>query len=239
MSSDSFIQKTGKKHVPVLTTELRSAILASFHAAQIPPHGPAYHDWLVRAADELACSQPQCRRVIAEYQGQLQSGVGQSVGTMAQQIADMMGATMVQAFAVLEKGLLAEDVSYLRDGAGNLVKEDGHYVKIRKPLWATRLKAVENTLKVHGAFAPQQVNVNELKIIANITDGELFNRIDALQRNLAILTRDTAAALGGTRSLSAGSAGEKGDSGQVVLADRVYEDEGRTGSDEPLQELSE
>jgi hypothetical protein len=118
----------------------------------------------------------------------------------------------------------AEEVTFLRDRHGDpVLGEDGKPKEIRAPLWGIRLKAAENVTKIHGGYAPTQIEVNETIRLEDMTTDQMLEKLSESQRRIAQLTRELTEGTAGAAGTRTGTDGQAISAGQVVLADRVHQ----------------
>ena len=203
--------------------------------------------WVSRLSDESGIPEAQIRRVIARGAGTMLNAISDRIQTYAQDIADLIGADLVTALDTLRESFTATKKKVLLDKSGRprlideteggpgYVPENMIYIEV--PDWHARLSAVRTAVEIHGARAPQQIEVNQKVVTLDLTPDAALAE---LERLALALPRLQAAIAAGEQGAS-GATGRRaaievsvGDQGHPLLADRMHPDEGRAGQDQSL-----
>ena len=129
-----------------------------------PNPGPAFEDWVTTFSQESGVLERDIRKVATEGSATLLNAINQRAVTLAQSIAERMGATLVSAFQVLQDAYSATKKKVLLDRGGKpklldpelgYVPENMIYIEV--PDWQSRLAAVRMTIDIFGAHAPTRV----------------------------------------------------------------------------------
>jgi hypothetical protein len=185
----------------------------------------ALQRWAERVAEELGYRTEAGAedRSFAEHDTYLFS-LRQHAATSSQKTGRCLGATQARALDVFNEAMGAEEVTFLRDRHGDpVLGEDGKPREIRAPLWGIRLKAAENVTKIHGGYAPTQIEVNETIRLEDMTTDQMLEKLSESQRRIAQLTRELTEGTAGAAGTRTGTDGQAISAGQVVLADRVHQ----------------
>lgn len=143
-----------------------------------PKVGAETNAWIERFAGDNGFPVSTVRRVIAEGSFAMLQEINQRSATVAQQIAEMMGANMAAAFEVLREAYHAtKKTAVLWRGELKLVDPskpatDDNIVWLEVPDWHARLSAIRTTVEIFGARAPQQFEVNSKSLVVTLTDKE-------------------------------------------------------------------
>src|SRR5580765_6051095 len=83
-----------------------------------PAPGPALSDWCIALAEESGLAASQVRRIVTEGAAVMLEVINARAQTLAQQIAERMGANLVAAFEVLRQAYTATKRKVLLDKSG-------------------------------------------------------------------------------------------------------------------------
>lgn len=207
-----------------LNATIRAEVLKRYQKNQPKPGNAEFEAWAESVSDQLGITVPQVKRAVADEQGAYLFNIRRQAASDSQKIAQMLGATQVRALDVFNQAMGAEEVTFLKDRHGDPVLKDGVPVEVHNPLWGIRLKAAENVTKIHGGFAPEQLQVEERILFADLSSEQLLEKLNDTRKGIESLTRELAAATAGGAGARARGDGPAGRGGQVVLADPVHED---------------
>ena len=131
-----------------------------------PNPGPAFSDWAASFSEESGVPERDIRRVAAEGSAVILTAINAKAITLAQDIAERMGANLSSAFAVLREAYTATKKKVLMDKSGRpkliapelgFVPTNMIYIEVED--WQARLAAVRTTIEIFGARAPQEIEV--------------------------------------------------------------------------------
>ena len=127
-----------------------------------PQPGPSLSDWMVERSKEWKIPETTVRRVVGEGSSVVLQAVNKHSVTVAQGIAERMGADLVLAFERLKEAMNATKKKYLTDNHGNpkLRNPQGeptaaNMISVDQPDWNIRLQAIRLTMEIYGAHAPR------------------------------------------------------------------------------------
>lgn len=196
-----------------------------------PAQGLDYSHWVERVAGELGTSEYKVRQIISRQTHAFNAALARNIQTKAQQVADLLGADLVAALDTLRDGLTAGSKKPLLDKSGRPIinEKTGEQEWWETPNWDARLSAARSLIEVHGAKAPQQVNVDvEQNInlrLHTLSEAEIMEKcvglVADIERFKGIASGNGSAA---ERVIDTSSEPER-----LLLADRGNEDSGRSG----------
>ncbi len=213
------------------------------HAQDAPKPGVELEAWSERVAPEYGIPASRVRRIIAEEAAVMLQAVNNRSQTVAQKVADVMGANLTAAFDVLREAYGATKKKILLDQHGRPKEdENGNYIWLEVPDWQSRLAAVRSTIEVFGARPPQQIEVSSHSINLNISPSDALAELARLTTDIPKLQAAYARQLGsGTGPvIEAGEDAEGADRGDGlrVLADPMHQNKRRAGQRKPVQAVS-
>jgi hypothetical protein len=143
------------------------------------------------------------RRIVTEGAAVMLETINARAQTLAQQIADRMGANLVAAFEVLRQAYTATKRKVLLDKSGRpklgAPSEDGpgytpeNMIYIDVPDWHARLSAVRTTVEIFGARAPQQIEVSSQSVVVNLSAKDALAELQRIRVDLPRLEEHFAA----------------------------------------------
>lgn len=246
----------------MLDARERQIVLSNYQQTQ-PGNGEQYEAWCEEMASVYGFSIRDVKMTVAGFVNQWHKQVSREYQNHAARIADMIGAGLEQAVlwaAEVAGGAYKEEVVYdqgspiyVSDAEGNAVMgPDGQKVfrTLRQPDFNSRTRAIDQLLKMHGAYAPEkkivELNGHMEHSVASMSRDEIIREIEESGRRLRALAGPvidiTASLTGGTCSpaqIGAGVDGAAGNRGSMVLVDGMHQDDGRAGQRAPLQALPE
>lgn len=177
-----------------LDPRTRMLVIRAYDEAQ-PPAGPAYQDWVQETAERFNLSHRQVVSVVANHVASFEAAIKSEYRTKAQQIADRLGMTLDRTLEAVRDGMYAEKAEVLYEsfpaGEGNgsikrpIMDENGKIKPFVQPDNMARSRFVDMGLKIHGAYAPEEQNIN---IQHNVQLEELTTE-QLQQRRQEILSR--------------------------------------------------
>jgi hypothetical protein len=148
-----------------------------------PSPGPSLNDWVATRSGEWGIAPNAIRRVLAEGSAVILGVVNERALTYAQEIAERMGADLVQAFEVLREGFHATKKRVLTDSHGKPRLIDNspggpgqvssNMVTFDVPDWGVRLQAVRLTMDLFGAYGARPVQQYEMKADVKVVNVEM------------------------------------------------------------------
>ena len=212
-----------------------------------PAPGREYNVWVARLREETGIPEATIRQVVGEGAGAMLNAINERVQTYAQQIADLIGADLVSGLACLRDALNATKKKVLLDHAGRpklidpspegpgMVPENIIYLEV--PDWPSRLSAVRTLIEVHGARAPQQIEVDQKVVTLDLTPSAALAELTRLSESIPRLQAALAAGREGSpRLIGSGTAAAVPASRtrRALLVNRMHGDEGRAGQDQSV-----
>lgn len=188
-----------------------------------PRQGLEYHQWVAETAAKYGCQESEVRNIVALQHNAMRLALQAGTMTIGQQLAELVGASLHDALAQVKGALTA--VKPTPSG----VDEKGRIVYKELPNWRIRLEAADALFRVHGGYAPQQIQVQSTNYNLDVSTEELLARLDHLRSELQ--SSEPKLLDSGGATARRGTKGKKGANGRVLLADGMHADEGRAGSD--------
>jgi hypothetical protein len=168
-----------------------------------PNPGPALADWCSQFAEESGVPEAAIRRVVTEGSAVILHAINNKAFTIAQELAERMGASLAASFEVLREAYHATKRKVLLDKAGRpkLVdpSETGpgftpeNMIYIDVPDWHARLSAVRTTIEIFGARAPQQFEVTSRSVNLTLSTKDAMVELQRLSNEIPKLQRAYAA----------------------------------------------
>lgn len=153
--------------MPSIEPVVRAKVWKQFEQDN-PQPGAALNDWITRYSRLTGLAEGTIRRIIAEGSVVVLRAMDQRSVSLAQEIAERMGANLSAAFEVLRESYHATKKKVLLDRHGNPklidpakgpVPENMVYIEV--PDWVARLMAVRQTVEIFGARAPNEVWIKQ------------------------------------------------------------------------------
>jgi hypothetical protein len=184
-----------------------------------PRQGNDFDLWVTETAAKCECDEALVRKTVAQQQNAMMLALRAGTMTRAQQLAEIVGAGLHAALAEVKDALSA---TKLVPCGGNEYKE--------VPDRRVRLDAADTLFRVHGGYAPQQIQVESTNYNLEVSTEELLGRLDALRAELKA-EHERPRVEAGTADARRGTKGKKSANGRLLLADGVHNNEGRSESD--------
>mgnify|MGYP000066448222 CR=1 FL=1 len=230
-----------------------------------PGSGEQYDAWCEELSQAYGFSIRDIRMTVAGFVNQWHKSVSREYVNHAARIADMLGAGLEQSIgwaADVASGAYKEEPIYdqgspvyVTDAEGNFkLGKDGQKIfrTLRQPDFNSRTRAIDQLLKMHGAYAPEKKIVDltghiEHSVSSKSKD-EILRELEESDRRIRALVsggpgidvtpssparacEEVEARRGAESTASAGR--------PMVLVDGVYQDDGRAGQGTPVQAVPE
>ena len=222
----------------MLDPVLSAAVWERYERDQ-PQPGRRLNEWIARLNEETGVSESMIRAIIGQGAGAMLNAINERVQTYAQQIADIIGADLVSGLACLREALSATKKKVLlgHDGRPKLVdpSPEGpgmvpeNMIYLEVPDWPSRLSAVRTLIEVHGARAPQQIEVEQKITTLDLTPSAALAELARLSAAIPRLQAALAAGREGIpRAIGSGTtvAVPVSRPRRPLLADGMHGDEG-------------
>jgi hypothetical protein len=205
------------------------------------PRFEEWDEWVEAKALTYGIPAEQLRAAIARHTEILDIQINLQSQSLAQKVATALGVTRAKAIGKLDELLEATKIKHVIDRNGTVTGQ------VESPDREVQLRAAIEVLKIHGGYAPQQVEIKggPLDELRNLSDEELHRRVVDARRivemslagdgEYAALNGTTAVeagrpeiagSAGGTAADSGGTESETGDSEPVLLPDAMRQDAG-------------
>jgi hypothetical protein len=198
---------------------LRAAVWQRWEEEK-PGPGAGYADWVQRMAEESGAKPGTIRRIIAEGSSVYLQQLTRQTQTAAQQTADLIGASLVEALETLRRGLYAKKQRPLLDKSGRPKKIDeekgytpDNLFMVETDDVPTQLTAARTLIEVHGARAPQQIEVAQQIVTVEISAEDALAQLAETSERLARLRHLISSGSTGVKAITAGGAEAEGIAG--------------------------
>jgi hypothetical protein len=201
-----------------------------------PTIGPGITKWIHSLADELGIDHGTVERVVAEEREMHLMVIRGQQASKAEELALLTGATVTKALATFAQAMDANDDHIVKDSRGNVqVYPEGHEkagepMVHSQPNWPARIRGAENAIKVTIGWAATKVEIEEHRVIENLSEMELAKQIAAARDRLGkYIPAATPDGTGQDPSTRGGGKRQISDPRPMALVDGVYQDDGRAG----------
>lgn len=201
----------------------KGRILEKWSIDRPPVKGIEFDEWVDAEAAELDVKRDFILKALDEGAESFIHAANVAMMPAAQRIANLYGATLEKAMITLRDGMDAVRVHVTKDGTPIEVADT-----------PSRIAAVKEVLKVHGAYAPEKTEIYSQTLNVTATIDQLREESEFIQRELQRIGRG--------KATSATAAGDQppvevptGVEGQVLLVDAMHGDGRQPGQPESVQ----
>jgi hypothetical protein len=193
----------------------------SYEAAR-PQSGLPYESWVAGTAARIGIEDYQVREICAKANQTYLEAVATGVRTHAQQLGGLVGACLVKGISTLAQSMNATKKRVVTNKDGEVVDI------IETPDNATRLQAAVQTIKMHGGFPAEQIEVNNRSLIVNLSKDELANEYAALRGSIERLASQLGPeAVAGIGAAEGSAQGKPGTARPLLLDDGMHQNKRR------------
>jgi len=172
---------------------VQSQVLQRYYAER-PKNKREIEAFIHKTATELEIRPKTVERYVVDEEAAVIRQIEAQKVTAAQQIADLIGASQAKAIRKLNTLMDAKKRRIMKDSHGNAVREydpetkefTGKVVYETSDDNPTQLAAVREVLKIHGSYAPEEINVTSTStnLHMHMTEQQLLEMFERPRRHV-------------------------------------------------------